>query len=122
MLERGLVQEYTSAMHGRVIFVSHEWLGWDHPDPSNEQFQALQQIIRRLMSGDISVNSDFIQQFKFKQNTRVDAEDWKAALPYMYVWMDYMSIPQMSVYDVAVEPIGTDLPKIIIVYLNSQFT
>ena len=49
MIEMGLVQEWTELLHGRVIFVSHEWLSWDHADPNSEQLQALQRIAGRLI-------------------------------------------------------------------------
>ena len=29
MLEQGLLREYTDEMAGRVLFLSHQWLGWE---------------------------------------------------------------------------------------------
>ena len=84
-------------MNGKVIFVSHEWLGWTHADPNGEQFYTLRRILQRLMQGKVSkVESHYLQQLVFKQNTVVDAGQWKAALPSMFVWFDFMSIPQLG--------------------------
>ena len=87
MLERGLMQSWTRAMSGRIIFVSHEWLGWNHADPNGEQFQALKRIVQRLMRGNVpKVESFWTQQLLLKQNTIVTAAQWKLALLHMFVW------------------------------------
>lgn len=96
-VENGLVREWTPSMSGRTIFVSHEWLGWEHADPNGEQLAALQRILKRLMHGEVQmVESSWMQQLVLKQNTKVSAKEWKAALPHMFV-----SIPQMFIYDTA---------------------
>jgi len=82
-------------MSGRVIFVSHEWLGFEHPDPSGEQFATLQCILKRLMDGRIAkVESHWIEQVGLKHKEAVTAAEWKATLPHMFVWFDYWSVPQ----------------------------
>lgn len=97
LVEKALVEEWTEALHGRVIFVSHEWLSWDHADPSGEQLRALQRLLRRLLNGEISsVESHWQQKVVFHQNTVVTAKEWMAALPHMYIWLDFMSIPQLG--------------------------
>ena len=100
LLEKRLVREWSSIMHGRTIFVSHEWLGWLHPDPNGEQLTALKRILWRLINGEVpAVESYWLQQVMFKQNTVVTSEEWKAALPHMFVWLDFFAIPQMCVHD-----------------------
>ena len=42
------------------------------------------------------VESFWIQRFAFGENTVVTAEKWKAEVPNMVVWFDFLSIPQMS--------------------------
>ena len=94
LLKKGLVREWSPWMHGRIIYVSHEWLGWLHPDPTGEQFTALKRILWRLMNGEVpTVESYWVQQVAFKQNTVVTSEEWKAALPHMFVWLDFFAIP-----------------------------
>ena len=95
MREKRLVRAWIHAMSERIIFVSHEWLGWNHADPNGEQFQALKRILQRLMRGEVSkVESFWLQQLGYKQITVVTAAQWKAALLHMFVWFDFISIPQ----------------------------
>ena len=49
LLAAGAVRECTA--DDDVIFVSHQWLGFEHPDPKHDQLRALQRMIRRLLSG-----------------------------------------------------------------------
>ena len=37
-----------------VIFVSHEWLGWSHPDPQGIQIKTLVKVLKQLKSRNIS--------------------------------------------------------------------
>ena len=37
LLEQGMLAPYTPEMQGRVCFISHQWLGYKHPDPNVEQ-------------------------------------------------------------------------------------
>mmetsp|Transcript_8939 Transcript_8939/g.22503 ORF Transcript_8939/g.22503 Transcript_8939/m.22503 type:complete len:751 (-) Transcript_8939:234-2486(-) len=95
--EDGLLHRWSEDMRGRVIFVSHEWLGNNHPDPSGEQCAALRSLLERLMNGSIRhVESHWKEQVILSNNMVVDAETWKDALPHMYIWLDFMSVPQPS--------------------------
>ena len=38
LLRDEVLVEVVGDMWEDTVFVSHEWLGWDHPDPDNEQF------------------------------------------------------------------------------------
>ena len=42
-----------------VIFVSHQWCSFSHPDPAGNQLRALQTQIRTLMKGKTAVRSDY---------------------------------------------------------------
>ena len=101
LLKEGLVREWSISMSGRTIFVSHEWLGWLHPDPLGEQFTALKRILFRLMNGEVpAVESNWSQQVALNHNMVVTSEAWQAALPHMFVWLDFFAIPQMCKPDV----------------------
>ena len=102
MLEKGpgVMMPWEPWMHGRTIFVSHEWLSYSHPDPHGEQFRTLKRILERLMNGEIAyVESGAIEQLALGHNTKVASAKWMAALPYSYVWLDFMSIPQTCDFD-----------------------
>ena len=49
------------------------------------------------MLGEVpKVESFWLQQLVLKQNTVVTAAQWKVALLHMFVWFDFISIPQMG--------------------------
>ena len=66
-LRRGLLSRFDASMAGRLILVSHQWLGFTEPDPDGRQFACrsedtgglawqgnkryLQQILRDLQQG-----------------------------------------------------------------------
>uniref|UniRef100_A0A7S0AH73 Uncharacterized protein n=1 Tax=Pyrodinium bahamense TaxID=73915 RepID=A0A7S0AH73_9DINO len=62
------VKEFSKLNH--IIFVSHQWTGFENPDPSGVQYRAM------VMSID----------------TLAMQENWDEEL--MYIWVDYFSIPQ----------------------------
>ena len=98
LLQKGLLHLWCQSMRGRTIFVSHEWLGWQHADPNGEQLVALQRILTRLLKGEISrVQSHWRTQLEFG-NTVVAGRRWKAAVPHMFAWLDFLSIPQTAAY------------------------
>ena len=37
-----------------IIFFSHEWVGWNHPDPHGVQLKTFLRVMKRLRSGEIS--------------------------------------------------------------------
>ena len=43
----------------KVIFVSHQWTSFSHPDPKNQQLKALQMTIRNLLSGKNTVRTNW---------------------------------------------------------------
>eukprot|EP00930_Biecheleria_cincta_P096001 TRINITY_DN87889_c0_g1_i1.p1 TRINITY_DN87889_c0_g1~~TRINITY_DN87889_c0_g1_i1.p1 ORF type:complete len:434 (-),score=82.71 TRINITY_DN87889_c0_g1_i1:123-1247(-) len=55
-----------------LIFISHQWLGWDDPDPKNEQFAMMVAGVKRL------------------------AYDSQKRLAETYIWLDAFSIPQRN--------------------------
>lgn len=39
-----------------VLFISHQWLSWLHPDPSGRQLEVLQQALQGLIDGSIRLS------------------------------------------------------------------
>ena len=60
-LKNGLIRPYK---HGdRVIFYSHQWLDYDHPDPEGKQLKIFLQQCSNLRDGKfVSVQPNFIRQ------------------------------------------------------------
>ena len=95
LLRRGLLVQASPDMFGRIIFVSHQWCSFDDPDPLGEQFAAMKEMLMRLSSGKIRrvKTTQFAQEY-MAENTVVEASEWRELLPQMFIWMDWMSIPQ----------------------------
>ena len=68
-LSAGLLQEYDhEKMDGRVLFVSHQWSSWLHPDPKLEQMNSLKFALGKLLEGKTEVRSNSILEFSYKWN------------------------------------------------------
>lgn len=60
-----------------IIFVSHERLGWRHPDPSSVQIKTFLKVMRRLRSGEISqVEMNVFHTLLYKTNHIVRSSEW----------------------------------------------
>eukprot|EP00966_Prymnesium_polylepis_P235929 5456435-Prymnesium_polylepis.1 len=92
---RTLLTERTSIPAGNILFISHQWLGWEEPDPRGEKLLVLQRVLQRLMEGkggDIDAN--VWSQLSLGEKTKMDGAALAAALPHAFIWMDYLSMPQ----------------------------
>ena len=49
-----------------IVFVSHEWLSWAHPDPDGDQLRVLCRVIERLKRGELDTEMDPYIQFTYK--------------------------------------------------------
>ena len=49
----------------KVIFISHQWTSFNHPDPKNEQLKALQMTIRNLLSGKTTVRTNWALEMSY---------------------------------------------------------
>jgi len=114
--ERGeLVRWEDLPIDAHIIFLSHEWVGWSHPDPHGIQLKTFLRVMKRLRSGDISrVDMNYMHALLFKTNFVVRAEEWKEILSTAYVWIDWASMPQPSACPQSVnqekkKQMGTDL-------------
>jgi ankyrin repeat protein len=95
MLSKGLLHVWSADMENKVLFVSHEWLAWDQPDPEGEQLQVLQKLLRRLQDGEVGkVETHFLHQL-LKYNKTMTSAEWAEMLPNMMLWIDFLSIPQI---------------------------
>jgi len=80
-----------------IIFVSHEWVGWNHPDPHGIQLKTFLRVMKRLQCGEIErVDMTPFHRILFKQNESTTSDEWKEILDTAYVWFDWGSMPQPS--------------------------
>eukprot|EP00438_Fugacium_kawagutii_P009560 Skav231890 [mRNA] locus=scaffold708:262658:264354:- [translate_table: standard] len=89
---QGLLAEWKDDMF--TIFVSHKWLGHQHPDPGADQLHVLQGFLRNLIARKISIQNDAVSQFYGRVRTLAESEhdSFKDA----YIWLDYFCVPQLE--------------------------
>jgi len=103
--QRGeLVRWEDLPMDARIIFVSHEWVGWSHPDPHGIQLRTFLKIMQRLQTGEINqTKMNLVHTMIYKTKHLTTHKEWKELLDTAYVWFDWASMPQPSAC-----PPGTD--------------
>ena len=74
------------------IFISHQWLGRRHPDPTGAQLKVLQQALLSIGSGSLDLYVDLVQQSRHGNRFISKAE--REAIVQGYLWLDWFSIPQ----------------------------
>ena len=82
LLKRGeLVRWIDLPIDGHIIFFSHEWVGWNHPDPHGVQLKTFLRVMQRLRSGEISqVEMNVFHTLMYKTNHVVKAETFQDIL------------------------------------------
>ena len=94
-LEAGMLTAYDPAtMSDKVLFISHQWTSWYHPDPKGEQLRALKYSLKELMEGKTAVRSNATLEMKYKWKINHTGAWWKEMLPKMFLWVDFLSMPQ----------------------------
>ncbi|CAE7572135.1 unnamed protein product [Symbiodinium sp. CCMP2456] len=92
--ERSLLEIWNSTMF--TIFVSHQWLGFQHPDPNEERLKVLQLVLKRLIAKQLKIEYDIASSFYGRKLTARELhgiEEW-------YIWLDYFCVPQWVEYQV----------------------
>ena len=78
-----------------VMFVSHQWNGFNHPDPHGRQMQVLTASLRALRDGvHKKVETTPFHVLIYKENVITNASEWKELLSNAYIWYDWFSQPQ----------------------------
>ena len=82
LMKRRLLTELTFVPRDSVIiYISHQWVGINHPDPRGDQFYHLVLLLERLLRGDIDrTDMDAFHSLLYKHNYTTTAEDWKRML------------------------------------------
>ena len=81
-----------------VIFLSHEWAGFFHADPDGKQTQVLCRVLERLKNGETDVEFDLKAKVMFNMWGKVEGAEWMNRMRGAWLWMDYISIPQVGAY------------------------
>ena len=82
LMNEKLLTELTYVPRGSVIiYISHQWVGTNHPDPRGDQFYHLVLLLERLLRGDVRrTDMDVMHSLSFKHNYSTSAEEWKNML------------------------------------------
>lgn len=75
-----------------VIFVSHQWLSSNHPDPEGEQVWRLQKTLHGMIDGSLQVMEDIISM-SVDKNLSPDARQHIAD---GFIFFDWFAIPQIT--------------------------
>ena len=81
--------------------VSHEWLSLGHADPQGEQLRELQRLLIRMMKGEVNALQPKVTKSLNNAWTLMDEatrEEWAASLPFSFIWLDFLSIPQVRLF------------------------
>ena len=95
--ERGLLVQYKDLpADAKTYFITHEWHGFDHPDPTRIKTETLIRVLQRLEKGQIRLVDTYWQdQLQFKDKKRIKAAKWKRLLgATAYLWVDWCCMPQ----------------------------
>lgn len=90
-LKDGTLKAFVEGM--LALFVSHQWTGNRHPDPTMKQFRVLQQCLRNMISGSCKPETHWITALFFQRQGSISAKECRAFAD-AYVWYDYFSVPQ----------------------------
>ena len=91
LLEVGVLVEFFDTL-GKAMFVSHQWVHCQHPDPDSEQFSVLQEALKNLVTGKSKVSLYPGAEAIFGRVQCPKSSDFTS----LYLWYDYFSCPQGS--------------------------
>ena len=73
----------------RVIFLSHQWTSFSHPDPSLEQLRVVQRVLLRMMSGDMPATAPcFADAAYLPSGISISTAEWTEIVSDAYIWME----------------------------------
>ena len=76
LLAAGKLKKYEPS-DGFVTFISHEWSGFDHPDPENHQLRSLQRMLLSIQNNKITLASDTISLVRLGLTRSLSTKDLK---------------------------------------------
>ena len=88
------VLEVFEQSKGNAAFVSHQWVGLDHPDPEFEQMQVLQAALRHAILKLNNIPLDVITEIVLP--AAKDLPTSKLLSRPLFIWYDYFSCPQLD--------------------------
>ncbi|CAE7212188.1 warA [Symbiodinium sp. CCMP2592] len=90
LMDQGLLHEWHPGMF--VVFISHQWIGAGHPDPSGTQTAALRGAVSSFIDGSLQVEPDLISMDISTIWTTYSCEE----IANGYIFFDWFAIPQIT--------------------------
>eukprot|EP00928_Gymnodinium_smaydae_P015955 TRINITY_DN15941_c0_g1_i1.p1 TRINITY_DN15941_c0_g1~~TRINITY_DN15941_c0_g1_i1.p1 ORF type:complete len:589 (+),score=98.19 TRINITY_DN15941_c0_g1_i1:75-1841(+) len=81
-----------------IIFVSHQWIGFSHPDKDMKQFRILQDALKALIDGMVVKMCPFTAAV-FSQLESYLTPARAKDLAHAHMWYDFFSVPQIEIRD-----------------------
>ena len=95
--DAGALVEWQQGM-APVLFVSHTWLRYRHPDSEAlDKFKTLTSTLKRVVAGELAVKPGWLTELVFGKKAkefRCSAAQLQRDLMDGYIFFDFMSIPQ----------------------------
>ena len=79
---------------GKAVFVSHQWLAHDHPDPDFKQMRTLQHALQCILDGSGRLSLDCSTDVVVRRARALLMQD--VQVENLYFWYDYFSCPQLE--------------------------
>jgi len=93
LLSKGLLVQF-GASKGKAAFISHQWVGSDHPDPGFEQMRVLQNALKYILTDLQKIPLDIVSE-SLVPSARPLSTSALRSNP-LFLWYDYFSCPQMD--------------------------
>ena len=93
--ETGSLCQFDESM-GRALFVSHQWLGTHHPDPSFEQLLVLQKALMDLISGACRVSLPAVVELWFGRLRLPTARDFNGQGIFLWYLAQFIYSPRVG--------------------------
>ena len=87
---QGTVLECWTPEMGPLVFISHQWSSFTHPDPSGQQFRALQTLVKgipAMIEHEKRAHEASGQAPMIAFRSSVNPESFSEACT--YIWLDY---------------------------------
>jgi len=109
MQQKGRVHQWKRG-DGPIIFLSHQWTSFSHPDHTNKQLHTVQAVLRAIIRGEMA--DLFTDPFEWRAFARANAPftttslhgEWELLSPqgmaeevaHSQIWIDYACVPQYA--------------------------
>ena len=95
LLEDGIMT--TMGDRGKAMFLSHQWVSQQHPDPDGKQLKVFQDAMKNLLDGSAVPNYSAWAEIMSVYLGRPRFATSDLSETSLFVWYDYFSIPQYTV-------------------------